>query len=207
MGEITEVQLVYSAATFDCEGNIILAKIDRAGKYGRPNATPIYNLRISIGMQHLPVIKELCDLFGGKIYFKHQNVYRWIILSNKAEAFLRKIQPYVKVKKEQVELALAFQEYVHSRSRTSRKTDQECQMYESVKLQLQVLNRRDSKLFHEKSGEFGGGLRNEIIPSQASEGNGSEEGVETTRVSPNNNLSQELPTNIDPILDDIVRPS
>lgn len=50
--------------------------------------------------------------------------------------------------------------------------------------------------FHEKSGEVGEGPNSNerVTPSQASEGKGSEEGVETTRVSPNNNLSHEPPS-------------
>lgn len=201
MKEVTETQLAYFAGVFDGEGSITIVRIDRAGKYGRPNATPIYNLRCSVGMQNLSLIKLFYDIFGGSIHYRHQSVYRWIILTNEAESFLRKIQPYIIVKRRQVELALDFVDYVHSRPRTARKSKEECDLYEGIRLKMQELNKEDSILFHEKSGELLGTPSRDNQQPSSSNGEGVEEKVHRlTGEEPTNNPD----TSARPERDDIV---
>ena len=80
---------------------------------------PCYNLSVDI-CQSLPdseLLEEFQASWGGSIYSykrgeKCRGGFGWRITGKQAAAFMLDIAPYVRVKKEQVELALRFAEHL-----------------------------------------------------------------------------------------------
>jgi hypothetical protein len=91
--------------------------------------------------------------FGGSLH-KRQGAYSLVFQCSKAENILRVIQPYIRIKKGQVELALAFQELRHGRGGRFRLGSEEIALYDAAKEGMQKLNKQDSVAFHEKAGEL-----------------------------------------------------
>lgn len=89
--------------------------------------------------------------FGGHVQLSRKDkhyIYRWDIRSQAAKRFLETIVPYLIVKKEQAELALAFErrkeQYLYNQKGSkgfSRLSDEEIRWRQSVKDQLKALKR------------------------------------------------------------------
>ncbi len=103
----------YFAGLFDGEGSIRITRLKLPGKdHVR------YALYGAIGMCHRPIIEAVHREYGGHIYciqpkMKNSRTHfdvRWG--SQMAATMLRRIQPYVIVKKEEVDLALKFQAHI-----------------------------------------------------------------------------------------------
>lgn len=205
-----DLDYAYIAGFFDGEGSILIAKSDRS-KF-RPNPSPLWSLRITISNQHLPVLQLMHQEFGGGMYSQtsgKSGVYRLILQNNQAENFLRKIQSYVKVKNDQVELALAFQDLRKGRSSRVRLSEDEKTLYDSIMFVMRNLNHKLSQDFLEKLGEFREGpthtVRMKDNPEPSSlNGKYVEEKVQRlTLEEPTNNSD----TSAQPVRDEIVRPS
>jgi hypothetical protein len=103
----------YVAGLFDGEGFARIFKKVRQGHVG-------YYPAVGIGMTHYPVIKMLYDEFGGHLNENRHDLrnpkYRiqfcWGIHNQGVAPFLRRILPYVIVKREEVELVLALRDHI-----------------------------------------------------------------------------------------------
>lgn len=144
-------EICYVACFFDCEGSIGISKSDRS--QFRLNASPTYGLYISLVNQDLGTLLWMQQEFRGSLH-KRDGAYSLVLQTKIAEKFLLTIRPYVRIKKDQVELALAFQELRASRTTRPKLTTKELDLYDLVRERMQELNHRNSRAFHEKSGEF-----------------------------------------------------
>lgn len=100
---------IYAAGFFDGEGCIQIARMRRKGKHD------VYALRVSANQRDARPLLLFAEHYGGKVR-KHErtrfgqcDMWRWLVSSAKAEAFLLRVLPYLVVKKDQAELALEFQ--------------------------------------------------------------------------------------------------
>jgi len=95
------MDLRWLAGFFDGEGCVYL-QCDR-------RKLAVFGLQITITQNDEPILKEVQSEFGGTVYLhKGRRCYRWRITSAPALSFLKAIQPYVRIKKEQVDLAIEF---------------------------------------------------------------------------------------------------
>jgi hypothetical protein len=105
----------YAAGLFDGEGYV------RIARWEKPNSMHIrYQIFMGIGMCFYPVIKMLSDQYGGTINENRHDLrnpknriqFNWKLASQKAAAFLRRIEPYSVVKQDEINVALQLQEHI-----------------------------------------------------------------------------------------------
>ena|SRR3990167_2280234 len=112
-----KLDIRYVAGLFDGEGSVRIASLNYMVSEKRH---PRMQLYVFIGMTHKPVIDLLQNTFGGWRNCNdhslrnpiHRPQHTWGVASALAATFLRRIQKYVIVKKEEVEIALEFQESI-----------------------------------------------------------------------------------------------
>lgn len=105
----------YAAGLFDGEGYI------RIARWQKPQSVHIrYQVFGGIGMTYYPVIQMLRDTYGGSINqnrhdlrsSNHRIQFTWHVGSQIAAIFLRRVIPFLVVKKEEAEVALMLQEHI-----------------------------------------------------------------------------------------------
>lgn len=107
---LNDLDLAYVAGFFDGEGSVMITD-----NYSLRGLAPNPTLRVSIGNTDPCVIKKLAQVYGGVYTIRrvnkqnHRNVAQWCVSTHKAVAFLRDIAPFVKMKRDQIALALKFQ--------------------------------------------------------------------------------------------------
>jgi hypothetical protein len=106
---MTKEIIAYTAGLFDGEGcvDIFKASVSKASK------NPSFLLRVVITQKQGLIMNWLKDNFGGNVQMskrKDNYIYRWDIRSQQAKHFLILIQPYVIIKKEQVDLAIEYED-------------------------------------------------------------------------------------------------
>lgn len=106
------MDIAYAAGLFDGEGMV------RIARYKIPNSINTrYQVITMIGMTHEPVIRALCETFGGSVHCndhskrnaKHRPQWCWYLSSRKASEFLAAIRPFLIVKAAEVDIATALQ--------------------------------------------------------------------------------------------------
>lgn len=118
--------LAYTAGIIDGEGTIIIRRTsmwsnERWKKRG-------FGLAVQVGISD----RELCDwlreLWGGSVYtYKDKRseywkaISRWFISANQALALLEAILPYLRLKRTQAEVGIAFQQAKKKRGSRHRK--------------------------------------------------------------------------------------
>ena len=103
-----ETIAAYAAGFFDGEGyvDIYKATLSKASK------SPSLMLRVVISQKDGKVMNWLTEHFGGYVQLSRRNgtyIYRWDVRSQAAKRFLLQILPYTLVKREQVELAIEYE--------------------------------------------------------------------------------------------------
>lgn len=111
---LTDTEAAYIAGFFDGEGMVTISMQRTKGSRGM-RVNPAYTMSIRVSQSSLPVIRWMVDKCGGSITekrIKGPGRRHWILAkkSNSARIFLEKILPYLIVKREQAEYAIAFQE-------------------------------------------------------------------------------------------------
>src|SRR3990170_1072595 len=107
---LLETEKAYIAGFFDGEGSITIA-IQKSS----PNGAVI----VQISNTNKPVLEWIQSKFGGSIHIKtrenerQQNSWKLDICSLMANRFLKTIQPYLKLKTPQAQLAIEFQKTSH----------------------------------------------------------------------------------------------
>lgn len=155
---LDETEKAYIAGFMDGEGSISLGK-----DYPRVNGhkTKIqYNLVVSMCNTNKEIVEWFKQELGGSITIRkwtkgknHKQAYQWNLKSNQAIDFLKEILSYLKIKKQQAELAIEFQK--HKREIVNQKlwiksqikgghtlSDKELQYREDIWLKMRELNQR-----------------------------------------------------------------
>ena len=134
----------YCAGLFDGEGyiDIYSATLSKASK------SPSLYLRVIISQKDGMIMNWLQDNFGGYVNKEIRNesyIYRWKIVSKSAQKFLTLIYPFILIKKEQVKLALEFEEmrskYLNTHTVFKKITDEELQNRIEIKDKLKKLKK------------------------------------------------------------------
>jgi hypothetical protein len=98
----------YAAGIFDGEGYVDIYKASTS----KASKSPSLMLRVVISQKDGRLMNWLQDNFGGYVAMSRKDkfyIYRWDIRSQVAKQFLLTIQPFVLVKKEQVDLAIEYE--------------------------------------------------------------------------------------------------
>lgn len=105
-----EEKLAYLAGIVEGEGTIAILK--QQGTRGRRG--PLYSLRLIVSNSSEKLMEWLEDNYGGsvhKVKEKHgRTVYQWVLAPRGAFKLLKKMQPYIIIKSEQVSIAISFQQ-------------------------------------------------------------------------------------------------
>jgi len=135
--------LAYTAGLIDGEGCIYISK-------GKPRGARLnsqYTLKVAVGMSVATAVKKIQHHFGGALRERNNRQYkpihRWELSSVEAERFLRRILPYLIVKKEEAVLGLEFREHMNGYIRTKGRTltVKEIAVREAYKLKMEELKR------------------------------------------------------------------
>ena len=192
---LTETQKAYIAGFFDGEGCLSYYKMkSKSSIRGWTFVGCAYMTNT-----HLETIIALKTMIGFGCVRK-RNVYSYS--GNRKETWnisfsprqlnvlLKAIYPYLITKKQQARIMLDYLATLKwGRGANNPLSEKEITYREELFVVFKRLNRRGVQNKTDEIGE-----NNTTTPSQAIEGKGSMEGVETTKVSPNNNLSHELPS-------------
>jgi hypothetical protein len=115
IAKVSDIDIARLAAFIDGEGSIHINQRNKSGMM----QTPQLSLNLIITNTHIGFINWLKATFDGSIYFvkyekcKHlgkKQVMRWQVNERMAGIILTRCLPYMLIKKEQAELALAFME-------------------------------------------------------------------------------------------------
>lgn len=106
-----QATLAYFGGFFDGEGCITLYST-----HSGPNKRLQYTGRVSLEQAHEEVIEEMAEVFGGsyKLRKKYKEnlgtrkTYEWSITGLRLAEFLKLILPYLRVKKQEAEIAIKY---------------------------------------------------------------------------------------------------
>ncbi len=114
LDRVSEIDWAKLAVLIDGEGSISISK-HKPGKSGR-NKTDFYALRTFVCNTDPRLILWCQERFGGSIRGKpredrkrHRPCWQWTVVSQVAEEILQYCLPHFIIKREQAEIALAFQ--------------------------------------------------------------------------------------------------
>ena len=156
---IDEQLLAYLAGFFDGEGCIGVS---------RGRGTSYFLLEVSVSNTKREVLDLYSSVAGGRIIKtkrgpRHKDVYVWRVQSKKAEAFLIAMHGRLRLKREQLELALEFRELFKgnhilprgnadaSLQQHSEKRSNVISLRESVYFKMKQLNKRGVDADHESA--------------------------------------------------------
>lgn len=98
-----ETDSIYLAGFFDGEGYIGLLKKKRSESYIE------YFIQASIGQKDGATMDWIKDNFGGHVHHvKRDGSYQWIVSNQAAYKVLKRIEPYLKYKRPQAQMAIDF---------------------------------------------------------------------------------------------------
>lgn len=98
----------YIAGLFDGEGHVTIVKPNRKNK-----TRPSYELVAQITNTHRDVLAQIQNITGGNLSFhlgqgKNKPHYRLVFHTRQALDFLKAIQPFCIIKREQIDIAIEF---------------------------------------------------------------------------------------------------
>ena len=100
---MNNINLSYLAGFFDGEGCISILKYTK-----KTQKNPAYFLQAQIGQKYGSTLDWVKETFGGNVYKKRDQT--WIVTNFKAYEFIKLLEPYLKYKKPQAQLAIKFYE-------------------------------------------------------------------------------------------------
>lgn len=147
---------IWLAGFMDGEGAIMICKFQR---HDSKSKSPQYALRLSIVNTELPVLEHIKHEFGGYINNGHgayslknmkfktfKPVYEWCATDITALKILKRIFPYLLLKKERAELAIHFQEsrYLFRKQAgvNNRLSEDEIARREAIYQRMKALNKK-----------------------------------------------------------------
>lgn len=135
----------YSAGLFDGEGWFTIRAA--SGKRYRMKREFAFQLRAALAMREKSLITALQETFGGSVREKistnpkHSNYYYWELCGNGCLDFASKLLPYLKAKRKQAEIAIAFQTTKQTLGNKAL-TDEEYWWYERLHRQMKKSNQK-----------------------------------------------------------------
>lgn len=119
---VSEQDAAYMAGLIDGEGCIGIYKTCGSGKHRR--VYPQYVMSLGMSNTHLGVIKWICQMFGGTYHIansgaknpKYSVAWSWKITARHAKWVLEQVIPYLRIKRDQAEIAIEFQNHVQDMS-------------------------------------------------------------------------------------------
>lgn len=136
---MNQIELAYFAGFFDGEGSIGIAK----HKSKSCIRGYFHELFIQVSNSNHSVILKFKQYFGGSIIPfkapKKLQMWRWTISTRKAFKFLKKILPFLIVKKTQADLGIEFQLKKKHRSSLN---DSEFADEQLIRKKIMILNRK-----------------------------------------------------------------
>lgn len=121
LNDIRDIDARYLAGFFDGEGSILILPMYKKRKTG---GETFWYLRLCITNTHQGVMEWIQSIFGGCLNNHPGNkrgnshVWFWQAYSQEAKHILKAMLPYFRVKRNQAELAVQFQEMIESKSTT-----------------------------------------------------------------------------------------
>lgn len=149
---LTIEEVNYIAGFFDGEGNINIYKIDTENnRKVHQLRNPKYELSVAFYNTDKEIMEWLHSVFGGYLQTRNRDNspkrdkewkenYCVRMTSNQALEFIRLVYPYLRIKKKQADVAIAFQEVKLKKiSRFAKVTSEQLAFFESSYLQLRKL--------------------------------------------------------------------
>lgn len=201
------LELAYVASFLDCDGTVVIVASNRKRKKTGEGYVEYYAKAVFYN-QNLGVICDLQETIGGAISPPNPSLDNFCLqLAPKATVLcLKRILPYLRIKREQALLALQLHKQISSSKRVSAHrlgTGGGHHLRDGVKEERRMLCERMRALNAKDAAEFrafrtnwvnsGKPSMSEAILSQAAKDNGFAEGATASLVSSNNNLDQERP--------------
>jgi len=118
-----KINLAYLAGFFDGEGCVCITQRLCYNHYNKKRGFLSYYLFITAaqcGKEGKQICKDFKLCFGGSVRIKqdkkkkHRSSYSWAVVSWLAYRFLKMVYPYLRIKKEEAELAMEFAEKTSS---------------------------------------------------------------------------------------------
>ncbi len=143
------VDLSYLAGLFDGEGCIHINKWPNALKNGHK-----YGLLTQIKMCDGRLLSDLHKKYGGNLRLlkrslnnpNHSDILIWRVECGKARLFLKKLLPYMRLKRGQAALGIKFQESIPGHARGSRPlSEEEIEFREQCYLTMRELKHSERK--------------------------------------------------------------
>lgn len=192
------LELAYIAAFLDCDGTIVIMGSKRKTK-GCGERVEHYP-KAMFYSQNLSVLHEIQAVIGGKVTPPNNgpDVYVLQLAPVATVECLRKLMPFLRIKREQGLLALELHKLVKSKKfgRWNPITPEQLALRESMRIRMQELNHKDAVSFRSHRSNWVNSVKpssEEAIPSRAAGGTVPAEGVTAREVSPNDNPLQERP--------------
>lgn len=133
------VTRAYFAGLVDGEGYIGI----RTVHYTHTNSTSL-SLQITITNAVRLPLDEAADRWGGGVHSTERRpgrpVFRWYVPARAAAAFLREVSPYLRIKREQAEIALELQKSIDACQ--GLVTPAEWTRRQEMQVQIRALNQR-----------------------------------------------------------------
>lgn len=131
--------LAYAAGLFDGEGSIIIRKRTQRGCLA-----PVYSLHVSVANTDLPIIEWLQEAWPGHLCKtglpakagRRHAAWKWNLTSRIAAAFLRDVQPYLRIKAEQARIAIELADLIAARNRGLPLTDADVAARDALREEL-----------------------------------------------------------------------
>ena len=145
---MNKVDLAYYAGIFDGEGCISIGKAikKKYHKDGTERECVTYGLRIEVVNTNEWLCRQLWFAFGGYVRqmkepeINRQAVWVWQTQCKHASEVLQTLLPYLKLKRPQAEIAIAFQGRVHQHGKRAL-TEEERALREAQKIMISNMNR------------------------------------------------------------------
>lgn len=140
-----ERDIIWAAGFIDGEGTITFKRYNRNSQI---NYQPYMCCSQVNKPKQIEAVLLLKTLFGGSVYSYRQksgaknDVVQWSIVSRKAEAAIRLLRPFLKVKQEQADLAISFYEKMVIRQGPRKRTVEENSFRDSLWVSMRKLNQK-----------------------------------------------------------------
>jgi len=110
---MNEQDKAYLAAIIDGCGYIHIRKY--VTKAGKPRSgIAIYTLALSISHKDSRLVYWLVEAVGGGYVRKEEGTHRWILTGRKVGELLEKVRPFMVIKQEQADIAIAYTATIHT---------------------------------------------------------------------------------------------
>ena len=151
---VSEIDWARLAAYVDGEGTIMIAKSEVKTGRKRPN----YVLTLVVANTDPRLICWLNDNFGGHSYLRQlagsklsqacgvvnrKDVFSWRQFEERAAEIIRHIMPFLIMKRDQAEVAIAYREIRKAGSKGRKLTNEDMEVRECLRQQMRSLNSGD----------------------------------------------------------------